>query len=143
MSPYYGLGTKEEILADIDTQLRTITGIKFVDYQKTRSSGASADKYPGAFINDVGTDKERLLKDLVRNTFGVSLVCWVWATVDEDLMTVMNAFVEIVKNKVMVDPTRGSKAYDTLIESLRTDGGSRHPQGQTVVNLAIIYYSNK
>lgn len=143
MAPYYGLGTKEEILSNLGTVLNTVTGIKFVDYQRVRASGASIDKYPGTYINDVTVDKERLLKDLVKNTFGVALVCWVWAATDEDLATVLNAFMELVKSKIMADPTRGSKAYDTAIESVGTDGGSRHPQGQAIVSLAIVFYSNE
>ena len=140
---YFGTGTKEEILANLDTVLRTISGIKFVDYQKIRASGASVDKYPGIFINDAATDKERLLKDLVRNIFGVQLVCWVWAKADEDLITKQNVFMETIKDKVMADPTRGSKAYDTVIENVTTDAGSRHPQGQAIVNMAIIFYSEE
>jgi len=139
--PYYGPGTKEEILKDIDTQLNTIEGIKFIDYQRVLSSGIGPEKYPGAFINDVSTDKERLLKDLSRNIFGCSLVCWVMAAKDEDLATKMNAFVVIVKGKIMKDPTRGKKAYDTVIESISTDGGSRWPQGMTILNTAIVFYS--
>jgi len=140
---YYGTGTKEEILTNLDTVIRTIDGIKFVDYQKIRAAGASPDKYPGVYINDAATDKERLLKDLVRNIFGVQLVCWVWAKADEDLITKQNAFIEEVKDKVMTDPTRGNKAYDTVIENVTTDAGSRHPQGQAVVNMAIIFYSEE
>jgi len=139
--PYYGLGTKEGILANIDTVLNTIDGIKFVDYQRILASGIGPEKYPGSFINDVSTDKERLLKDLYRNVFGCSLVCWVWATVDEKLATKMNAFEVIVRGKIMADPTRGDKAYDTVIENISTDGGSRHPQGMTILNTAIVYYS--
>jgi len=140
---YYGLGTKEEILGNLDTVLNTITGIKFIDYQRVRASGASTDKYPGIYINDASTEKQRLLRDLVRNVFGVQLVCWVWAKKDEELITVMNAFMEIAKGKVMADPTRGSKAYDTVIENVATDAGARHPQGMAVINLAIIFYSEE
>lgn len=140
---YFGIGTKEEILANLDTVLNTVSGIKFVDYQRIRASGASVDKYPGVFINDAATDKERLLKDLIRNMFGVQLILWVWAKADEDLITKQNAFIEEVKNKVMADPTRENKAYDTIIESISTDSGSRHPQGMAVINLAIPFYSEE
>jgi len=138
---YYGLGTKEEILKNIDTQLNTITGIKFVDYQRVLASDIGPEKYPGSFINDVSTDKEKLLKDLSRNFFGCSLVCWVWATTEEDLATKLNAFLVTVKGKIMADPTRGSKAYDTIIENISTDGGSRWPQGMAVMNTLIVFYS--
>ena len=141
MSPYYGTGTKEGILANLETVLNTISGIKFVDYQRTQCSGASADKYPGIYINDIGADKQRLLKDLVRNgPFGVSLFCFVWATTEEDLITKLDAFVETVKAKIMLDPYRDENAYDTIIENTRTDGGSRHPQGLAIINLAIPFY---
>jgi len=139
--PYYGLGTKEKILKNIDTQLNAIEGIKFVDYQRVLASGVGPEKYPGSFINDVSTDKERLLKDLYRNVFGCSLVCWVWATKEEKLATKMNAFEVIVRGKIMADPTRGKQAYDTVIENVSTDGGSRWPQGMTIFNTAIVYYS--
>jgi len=140
---YYGLGTKEEILANLETVLLTVSGIKFVDYQRVESSGASAEKYPGLYINDVSTDKERLLKDLVKNAFGVQLVCWVWAKKNEELATVLNAFMRGVKGKIMIDSTRGSKAYDTVIENISTDAGSRHPQGLAVVNMLIPFYSQE
>ena len=140
---YYGLGTKEEILANLDTVINTVTGIVFVDYQRIQASGASIDKYPGVYINDAATDKERLLKDLVRNIFGVQLILWVWAAKDEDLITKQNVFVEEVKDKVMADITRGSKAYNTMIENINTDAGSRHPQGMAIINMAIIFYSNE
>lgn len=143
MSPYYGLGTKEDIMSNLGVELNVVPGIKFVDYQRVRASGASVDKYPGAYINDVSIDKERLLKDLVKNTFGVSIVCWVWAKVDEDLITKLNEFIDEVKEKIMADPTRGGNAYDTVIENVSTDGGSRHPQGQAIVNLAIAFYSSE
>ena len=140
---YFGTGTKEEILANLDTVINTVTGIVFVDYQRIRASGASRDKYPGVYINDAATDKERLLKDLVRNMFGVQLILWVWAAANEDLITKQNAFIDDVKNKVMADLTRGSKAYDTIIESISTDAGSRHPQGMAIINLAIPFYSEE
>ena len=140
---YFGTGTKEEILANLDTVINTVTDIKFVDYQRIRASGASRDKYPGVYINDAATDKERLLKDLVRNMFGVQLILWVWAAANEDLITKQNAFIEDVKNKVMADLTRGSKAYDTVIESISTDAGSRHPQGMAIINMAIPFYSEE
>jgi len=139
--PYYGLGTKEKILEDLDTQMNAIDGIKFVDYQRVLASGIGPEKYPGIFINDVSTDKEKLLKDLYRNIFGCSLISWVWATVEEELATKMNASTVIVRGKIMADPTRNKQAYDTVIENVSTDGGSRWPQGMTILNMAIVYYS--
>jgi len=143
MSPYYGLGTKENILANLKTVVDTVEGIKFVDYQRIRAAGASVDKYPGAYINDISTDKERLLKDLIRNMLGIQLILWIWAAKDEDLITKQNAFIEDVKDKVVADPTRNSQAYDTIIENITTDSGSRHPQAMAVINMMIIFYSEE
>lgn len=140
---YYGLGTVEEILADLEIQMLKVDGIKFVDYQRIRASGASVDRYPGVYINLISTDKTRLLKDLIRNMLGIQLVCWIWAAKDEDLITKQNAFTEDVEGKVMADPTRGSQAYDTVIENVTTDSGSRHPQAMAVINLVIVFYSEK
>jgi len=140
---YYGLGSKEGILADLKTQLDTISGIKFVDYQRIRASGIGPDKYPGIFVNDASTEQERMLKDLVRNVFGVQLVCWCWATGENTLGTQMNAFSVTIKGKIMADPYRNSNAYDTIIENISTDSGSRNPQGMIVINLAIPFYSEK
>jgi len=38
----------------------------------------------------------------------------------------------------MADPNRNNNAYDTAIENISTDSGSRHPQGLTIINMAII-----
>jgi len=143
VSPYYGLGTAEEILANLETVLNTVTGIQFVDYQRIEASGVDPSKYPGCFINSVSTDKERLLKDLVKNAFGVSLILWIWAKEDEDLATKMNLFIDEVKGKVMTDPTRNDQAYDSIIENVSTDAGSRHPQGMCIINMAITFYSEE
>jgi len=140
---YYGIGSREAILADLETQLLKIVGIKFVDYQRIEASGIDPDKYPGCFINDVSTDKERLLKDLVKNAFGVSLILWVWAKENENLATKMNIFIDEVKDKIAADPTRGNQAYDSIIESVNTDGGARFPQGLCIINLVIIFYSEE
>jgi len=140
---YYGLGTEEEILSALETSISQVSGIKFVDYQRAYYSGAGIDKYPGVFINAVATDKERLLKDLVRNEFGIQLVLWVWASEGESLITKQNEFINSVKDKIMEDPTQNSKAYDTVIESVATDAGSRHPQAVCVINLKVIFFSQE
>lgn len=140
---YYGLGTKTGILTDIETQLNTITDIQFVDWQRVEPAGPDPGDYPGIYINDVAEDKQRLLKDLVRNTFGISLVGWVWAEDDENLGTKINSFAEDIKDKIMTDPNRNENAYDTVIESVNTDGGSRWPQGMVIVNIAVLYFSQE
>jgi len=143
MTTYYGLGSKEEIMANLDTALNEIPDINFVDYQRISFSGIQPDDYPGCFINDVRVDKTRLLKDIVKNSFGAAIPGWVWADDDENLITKLNAWVETIKDKIMEDPTRGSKAYDTLITSIETDGGSRHPQGLVMLILDIIFFSQE
>ncbi len=140
---YYGLGTKEEILADLETKLSAISGIKFVDYQRVLFAGADIDKYPGIYINDIREDKEYLLSDIVRNTFSIALVGWVLASAREDLATKMNSFIEDVKDAIRTDPTRNSKAYDTKITSIQTDGGTRHPQGMFIIAIQVIFFSSE
>jgi hypothetical protein len=141
--PYYGKGTELEVLTDLHTQLSAVTGVKFVDFQRIASSGIDPTRYPGCFINSVRTDKQRLLKDIVRNVFAVAIVGWEWADQNENLITVLNTFIDAVKVKVMTDTTRGSKALSTEIRSITTDGGSRHPQAQFVIILDIIYFSSE
>lgn len=141
MSAFYGVGTEEGVLASLKTALDAVAGIKFVDYQRIQASGVNPEMYPGAYINSLRTDKKKLLKDLFKNTYGVAIVGWVWATAEGTLGTQMNAFFELVKNAVLVDTTRGSNAYDTVLQSISTDGGSRYPQGMGVFQLTITYFS--
>jgi len=140
---YYGKGTKEGILASLETALNTISGIKFVDYQRIYDAGITPDQYPGVFINDIEVRKEQVLKDIVRNTFSVGLVLWVWAREGEDLATKLNTFVENVKDAVMADPYRDSNAYSTRIMTIATDAGSRYPQGLGLMTLEIIYFGDE
>jgi len=137
---YYGRGTEQEILQDLYNKINAITGIKFVDFQRIATSGVDPDRYPGCFINSVRTDKQQLLKDIVRNTLAVAIVGWIWATEAQDLITELNLFINSIKTAVMLDPTRGSKALSTIIRSETHDGGSRHPQAQFVMILDIVYY---
>lgn len=143
MAIYYGKGTKENILANLGTVLNTISGINFVDYQRMYNSGITKEKYPGVFINDVRTDKDRILKDVVKNMFTVGFVGFVWVDEGEDLSTAMNAFMESVKDKVMLDNTRDSNAYDTRIIVIETDAGSRFPQGVFLLLLEILFFSDE
>lgn len=141
MAPYYGLGTKEAILTDLATQIGTITGIKHVEWQRTDPRGISAHLNPGCFINDLRTDREQKLGDIWKNTLTVVLVGFVWAQSGENLGTVMNTFQVAMKGKVLIDPTRDSNARDTNVDTIVTDGGSHHPQGQFMISLTIIFYS--
>ena len=143
MSTYYGVGSKEEIFADLDTVISAVSGINHVDYQRNDVHGLKYENYPGTFINDLGTSKVYLLQDIVKNEFAVGLILFVWADDGEDLMTVMNAFTESVKDAIMADPTRGSKAYSTRIDDELTDAGSNHPQAIVGLKITIIYYSSE
>ena len=143
MAIYYGKGTKEKILANLGTEIGTVTGINFVDYQRMYNSGITKEKYPGVFINDVRTDKERILKDIVKNIFNVGFVGFVWVDEGEDLSTALNAFMESVKDKIMLDNTRDSNAYDTRIVVVETDAGSRFPQGVFLILLEILFFSSE
>jgi len=143
---YYGLGTAEEILANLYSVLTGITGtwkLEFCDYQRVEASGVNPEDYPGVYINNLRIDKERLLKNLVRNVFTVVLVGWMWASEDGKLATEMNDFIEKVKDTVMLDPYRNSKAYDTQIKIIATDAGSRYPQGQFLLTMEITFYSDE
>ena len=142
---YYGTGTKEAILASLDTAINTVAGIEFVDYQRIWEDGIDYDKCPGVFINDVRTDKKPLLKDIIRNDFSIGLVLIVYVEDDEDLSTKMNEFMELVKAPIMDDPYRKHEgefnAYSTFIAAVATDQGSHHPQGVSVMYLDVRFYS--
>ena len=144
---YYGFGTKEAILNNLGTELEELTVnavlIKFVEYQRSHFQGASPDKYPGVFVNDVRTDKVKMLSDITRNEFAAALIGFVWAKDSEELSTLVHAWIEAMKDKVIADRTRGSQAYDTEIQAVVTDGGNRHPQGQFIIMINIIYYSQE
>lgn len=118
-----------------------ITKIKTVDFQKTDPRGASPERYPGIFINDLRTDREQKLGDIWKNIFTVVLVGFVWAQGTENLATKLNDFIVATKGKVLADPSRNSNARDTNVDTIVTDGGSYHPQGQFMMSLAIIFYS--
>lgn len=144
MSSYYGKGTTEGILASLYAQINSITGIGFVDYQRAYNSGITKDKYPGCFINYIRVDKVQVLKDIVKNNpFTVGLVLWVWADEGEDLGTVLNTFIEAVKDKVRTDPNQDNNAYSTNITVIETDSGSKFPQGMAIMMLEIVFFSDE
>jgi len=140
---YFGKGTEEAILAYLGVVMNQITGIKFVDYQRVYDSAIGPDRYPGVFINHVRVDKTYHLKNIVKNEFTVAIVGWVWASDAESLGTKLNAFIDSVATKVRTDPTCGNKAYGMEIRSVTTDGGNKHPQGQFVMILDIVFYSTR
>jgi len=140
---YFGKGTKEGVLASLDTAINAVAGIEFVDYQRIWEDGIDYEKCPGVFINDVRTDKKPLLKDIIRNDFSIGLVLIVYVEDDEDLSTKMNEFNEAVKDSIVVDPYREENAYSTFISAVATDQGSHHPQGVSVVYLDVRFYSSE
>lgn len=140
---YYGTGTKEGILQDIYDNLDGITGIKFVDWQRVYDSSITPDKYPGCFINEIRTDKTKVLKDIVKNIFSIGLACWVYAHSGENLGSKMNTFLSDIKTAIQADSTRDSNAYDTTIDIVQTDAGSRFPQGLFLITMTVIYFSSE
>jgi len=139
----YGKGTKEEIMNNLGAAILAITGIKFVEYQKVYDSDMKANRCPGCYINDVRVDKEKILDDVVKNVFQIGIVGFVYARGSEILSTILNTFMEQVKDASIADRTRGGNAYDTKVLLIETDAGSRYPQGMFVVMLEIIFFSSE
>lgn len=139
----YGKGMKEEIMNHLGAAMLAIPGIKFVEYQKVYDSDMKANRCPGVYINDVRIDKEKILDDVVKNTFTAAIVGFVYARSGEVLSTILNIFMEQVKDAVILDRSRGGKAYDTKILIVETDAGSRYPQGMFVVMNEIIFFSDE
>ncbi len=141
---YRGLGTKEGILTSLDTAISAVAGIAYVDWQRSDPTGIDPERYPGVFINDLRTDRVQLLGDIWKNNYTVALVGFVWADEDSEpdtLGTVLNTFITAVKTAVLDDISRNNNAYDTDIEVIVTDAGSKHPQGEFIMTLAILFYS--
>ena len=138
---YRGLGTKEEILKSLDVAISAITGIKYVDWQRSDPTGIDPDRYPGVFINDLRTDRVQLLGDIWKNNYVVVLVGFVYVDEGQNLGTELKTFITAVKTAVLTDISRNSNAYDTDIEVIVTDAGSKHPQGEFIMTLAILFYS--
>ena len=139
---YYGLGTKTNILNDLEIQILKVTGIKHVEWQRTDPRGIAPQLYPGCFINDLRTDREQKLGDIWKNILTVVIVGFVWAQAGENLGSKMNTFMNSIKTKILIDPCRDSNARDTDVDVIATDGGSHHPQGQFMMTLTITFYSS-
>ena len=137
----YKKSSKELIITNLAVAINAISGIKYVDYQRIYDQSVTADKCPGVFINDIRIDKEKILKDITKNTWLVGLVGFVWAEDAENVGTVMNVFMEKVKDATITDRSRDGNAYTTDITTIETDGGNRHPQGVFVVACEIIFFS--
>lgn len=139
---YYGLGTKEDIFTDLYTQIAAITDIGKVDWQRGVKLGVKLSEYPGVFINFLRIEKQKMLKDLFKNILTVMLVCFVKAGPSEDLGTELNTFINSVETAVLSDPYRDSNAYDTEIQTIALEDGSRHPLGMFIMELVIPFYSS-
>lgn len=141
MSTYYGKGTKEKIISYIAGEITKITGVTFVDYQRSYDTGIGPEKMPGAFVNDVYEEKRQVLADVVRNTLQVGVVCWVRATEAEGLWEKLDGFIQSILAAVRKDSTLGNQAYSATISRVATDSGSRHPVGVAVIMVEVTYFS--
>jgi len=143
MATYYGIGIKEEIFIDLETQLKKIVGIKHTEWQRTDRRGISQHLYPGVFINDLRVDRTQVVKNIWKNIHTIMLVGFVWATEAQNLGTVLNSWIVQMKQKTLADSSRNSNAYDTDVETIVTDGGSYHPQGQCIMSVIVTYFTRE
>ena len=137
----YAKGSKEGVLTNLYTVINAIEGLKFVDWQRAYNSSINKSRCPGAYINDVRTDKKILLKDITRNDFQVGIVGFVHVDASVDLGTALNTHIINLKTAIMADRQRNDNAYTTNIEIVETDGGNLNPQGVVVIMIKIIYFS--
>jgi len=135
--------TKEAIMTALGVKFNAISGIKFVDYQRVYDQGIDKARSPGVFLNDVRIDKEKLLSDITKNEFTIGVVGFVWAEEDENLATILNAFLETCKDAVVSDRRLVGTVYTTNIDVIETDGGNRHPQGVFVMMLLVTFFSSE
>jgi len=141
LTVYRGLGSKEAILKSLDVAISAVSGIAYVDWQRSDPTGIDPSRYPGVFINDLRIDRIQLLGDIWKNNYTVALVGFVWAEDGENLGTILNTFITAVKTAVLADISRNSNAYDTDVEVIATDAGSKFPQGEFIMSLLILFYS--
>lgn len=133
--------SKEIIMGKLGTKIGAITGIAYYDYQRQYDQSIDKSKCPGCFINDVRIDKTTILKDITKNVFMVGFVGFVWAEDDENLGTVMNIFIEKIKDALVADRTLDGEIYTITIDVIGTDGGNQHPQGIFVLMTTITFFS--
>ena len=134
--------SKEIIITKIGAGVAGIDEIAYSDYQRQYDQSINKSKCPGCFVNDVRVDKQTMLTDITRNTFMVGIVGFEWAEDDENLGTIMNAFIEQIKAVLVADRTLDGEAYTLTIDLIETDGGNRHPQCVFVMMLTVIFYSD-
>lgn len=140
---YCGLGNKETIISQIASLISGIPGVAFVDYQRAYNTGVTPDKFPGAFVNDIDEEKEKILLNLYKNTLRVGIVAWTRAEASENLWSKVNTFIQAILAKLADSPSLNSQAYTSKVVRVTTDSGSRHPIGVFAIVVEVIYFSEK
>lgn len=142
---YFGFGDKGSIMAFFHDEILSISGVRFVDYQRSYASNSNPENTPGAFVNDIIETKERITADIIKNTLTVGIVGWTRAGVvagaEENLWAKMNTFVNAILDKILADPSLGGNAYQTTVSRVETDAGSRYPVGLFVIVFTVVYFS--
>jgi hypothetical protein len=146
MANYYGLGVKATIMSNIAALIKPgIAGVVFVDYQRAYDTGVGPEKMPGAFINDVVEEKEKILSNIFKNKVQIGIVGWTRAGtvggVDENLWAKMNTFAQAIIAKIDADPSIGNQAYSATASRITTDSGARFPVGVFVIIIEVIYFT--
>lgn len=137
----YKLSSREVIMEKMDTAVRAIPGIAYVDWQRAYDMGITRERHPGCYINDIRVDKEKLLKDITKNLWSIGIIGFVWADDGESLGTVQNTFTELVKDAIISNRTWDGEVYTTNIILIETDWGNRHPQGMFSMMLQVAFWS--
>jgi hypothetical protein len=142
---YCGLGSKSEIMKYFYNKISNISGVRFVDYQRSYAASSNPENTPGVFINDIIETRERITADIIKNTLTIGVVAWtragVVAKTEENLWDKMNTFADAINQAILSDPTLGNQAYQTSVTRVETDAGSRYPIGLFVIVYSVIYFS--
>ena len=139
---YYGKGTKVTIMSNVAALIKPgIAGVNFVDFQRDYDTGIGPEKMPGAFVNDIDEVKTLVVKDIVKNTLQLGIVCWTRAEEGESLWTKLNTFVQAIITKIRTDPSLSNQAYSAVVTRIGTDSGSRYPVGIAVIVVQVVYFS--
>jgi len=142
MATYYGKGTKVTIMTNVAALIKPgIVGVNFVDFQRDYDTGIGPEKMPGAFVNDIDEAKTLILKNVVKNTLQLGIVCWTRAEEGESLWSKLNTFVQAIIGKVRADPSLSNQVYSATVTRIGTDSGSRHPVGIAVIVVQVVYFS--
>lgn len=146
MANYYGLGAKATIILNVSALIKPgITGVVFVDYQRVYDSSIGPEKMPGAFVNDVVEEKEKILSNVFKNKLQIGVVGWTRAEtvdgVDENLWAKMNTFAQAIISKIDADPSIGNQCLSATCSRITTDSGARFPVGIFVIIIEVVYFS--